>query len=104
MTSLPAAALDLSVYVHKNAPSFLPTPAGALRLLASATGGLSSPFTSMSNALTIPPIHVDQVAEAVARAVDANATEVRGVVGVEDMRRLIGWATNAPRQSSPTPA
>jgi hypothetical protein len=92
MTSLPAALFDFSATLHNRAPNFLPTPAGALRLLASGTGGLSSPFTAMSNVLTIPPIHLEHVAEAVVRALDVNAADVRGVYGVREMRELIGWS------------
>jgi hypothetical protein len=93
MTSLPAVLLDLSSTLHKSAPSVVPTPAGVLRLLASATGGLDSPFTAMSNALTIPPIHVEHVADAIVRALDVSATDLRGVIGVQEMRDLIGWST-----------
>jgi hypothetical protein len=50
----------------------------------------SSPFDSMANALTIPPIHVEHVAEAICVALDP-ARDVRGVVGVTRMRELIGW-------------
>jgi hypothetical protein len=99
-TSLPAALLDLSTSLHHNAPRVVPTPAGALRMLASATGGLSSPFTAMSNALTTPPIHVDHVADAVVRALDVRATNVRGVVDVRDMRELIGWSAKPEANTS----
>jgi len=45
----------------------------------------------MANALTIPPIHVEHVAEAICVALDP-IKEVRGVVGVRRMRELIGWS------------
>jgi hypothetical protein len=59
----------------------------------------------MSNVLTIPPIHVEHVAEAVVLALNAKATEVRGVLGVREMRELLGWFGNssAPRETTPAP-
>lgn len=45
----------------------------------------------MANALTLPPIHVEHVAEAICVALDP-ARNVRGPVGVRAMRELIGWS------------
>lgn len=45
----------------------------------------------MANALSVPPIHVEHVAEAVVAALDP-ASGVSGVLGVRAMRTLIGWA------------
>jgi hypothetical protein len=103
LTSLPAAALDLSAALHAGAPALVPTPAGALRALAAATGGGgASPLASLANALTVPPIHVEHVAEAVVAALDARRADVRGPLDVRAMRALIGWAEkgldNAPAQ------
>jgi hypothetical protein len=50
---------------------------------------MSSPLDSMANALTIPPIHLDHVAEAICIAL--NSPDVSGVVDVKRMRQLIGW-------------
>ncbi|KII88394.1 hypothetical protein PLICRDRAFT_54232 [Plicaturopsis crispa FD-325 SS-3] len=87
LTSPLAALLDLSATLHANAPPSLPTPASILRTLGST---FSSPAPSVANALTIPPIHVEHVAEAVVcAALDA---DVQGVLGVRAMRELIGWA------------
>jgi len=56
-----------------------------------------SPFESMANALETPPIHVDHVADAIMIALDSRKS-VRGVVGVQRMRELIGWSqSGAPR-------
>jgi len=56
-----------------------------------------SSFESMANALETPPIHVDHVADAIMIALDSGKS-VRGVVGVQRMRELIGWSQNgAPR-------
>jgi len=45
----------------------------------------------MANAMTIPPIHVDHVAEAICVALDPARRDVSGVVDVKGMRELIGW-------------
>lgn len=100
LTSPLAAALDLSSVLHSQIPKNipLPTPARVLRSIASAVGqGIDtrgfvpvSSLDSVANALTIPPIHVDHVAEAVCVAIERD--DVRGTVGVEDMRELIGWS------------
>ena len=42
--------------------------------------------------MTIPPIHVDHVAEAICRAIVDDSVE--GVVDVVGMRKLIGWTDN----------
>lgn len=52
----------------------------------------SSALHSIANALVIPPIHVEHVAEAVCAAADSERVDVRGVVGVKEMRDLIGWS------------
>ena len=79
----------------------LPTPSGVLRALARASSSAPtsseetlvspSPLDAVANALTIPPIHVDHVAEAVCIAADGAREDVRGVYGVREMRELIGW-------------
>lgn len=82
-----AALLDLSATLHSAAPRGFPTPSSVLRALS---GGRSeSPFRSMANALTTPPIHVDHVAGAVVAAL--LNPNVRGVVDVLGMRELVGW-------------
>lgn len=100
LTSPVAALLDLSATLHSKVPYGIPTPSGVLRTLASTmTSGqlyssfvAPSPLASVANALTIPPIHVDHVAEAICIAVDSERTDVRGVYGVREMRELIGWS------------
>jgi len=63
------------------------TPASVLRSVSNAAGLPS--LGSVANALTIPPIHVEHVADAICVAIEDQT--VRGPVSVEDMRRLIGW-------------
>lgn len=53
-------------------------------------------FNAVANALTIPPIHVDQVGEAIAIAVDVDRDDIRGVYGVREMRDLMGWRSTSP--------
>ncbi|TFK42533.1 hypothetical protein BDQ12DRAFT_676377 [Crucibulum laeve] len=96
MTTPAAVLLDLSSSIHAKVPRSLPTPAGLLRSLgsvgnSSAADESPSSFASMANALVIPPIHVDHVADAICVALDSSQ-EVRGVVNVRRMRELIGWS------------
>ncbi|KAI0054135.1 mitochondrial protein [Auriscalpium vulgare] len=99
-TSPVAALLDLSSTIHARLPSTLPTPSNILRALAPVFPSgttrdspvQSSPLEAVANALTLPPIHVDHVAEAICVVVDEQRTDVRGVYGVREMRELIGWA------------
>ena len=48
-----------------------------------------SMLNSLANAMTLPPIHVDHVAQAICAALQVE--DVRGPVGVQEMRNLIGW-------------
>lgn len=107
LTSPLAALLDLSSVLHSQVPKNMPipTPSGVLRSIASAvsqgqdakTSVHPSALESVANALTIPPIHVDHVAEAVCVAVEQ--ASVRGIVGVREMRELIGWSEKGELRS-----
>ncbi|KAI0322213.1 mitochondrial protein [Amylostereum chailletii] len=96
-TSPVAALLDLSAVVHAKIPAQIPTPSSVLRTISpifptgTSSHIRSSPLDSVANALTLPPIHVDHVAEAICIAVDNEREDVKGVYGVKEMRRLIGW-------------
>ncbi|KAF7976731.1 hypothetical protein HWV62_5919 [Athelia sp. TMB] len=92
LTSPLAALLDASASLHAAAPPAFPTPAALLRLLGGAG-------TSVANALSVPPIHVAHVADAVCAALDP-ARGVSGVVGVRAMRELIGWADNGKGEAA----
>ncbi|KAK1228427.1 hypothetical protein PQX77_008565 [Marasmius sp. AFHP31] len=96
----PAAALfDLSAALHTKGPPGVPKPADVLRRLGNTLSPRSHPpeghvdlgstLESVANALTIPPIHVDHVGDAVAVALQLDS--LRGPVGVQMMRELIGW-------------
>jgi len=114
LTSPVAALLDLSATIHSIAPVQLPTPSKVLRALgdaaavsSSAARGLEtlvppSALHSVANAMTIPPIHVDHVAEAICIAADEAREDVRSVMGVGEMRKLIGWT--AKGQDRPEPS
>ncbi|KAI0093692.1 NAD-P-binding protein [Irpex rosettiformis] len=98
LTSPVAALLDLSATMHASAPLQFPTPSKVLRAFGNSRTVSSretlvhpSALDSVANALVIPPIHVDHVAEAICIAADETREDVRGVVDVKAMRRLIGW-------------
>lgn len=74
--------------------SAFPTPSQVLHALGRSTPG--SPFASMANALEIPPMHVDQVAQAIVLAIERPKEIVTNeVIGVREMRELIGWEWEA---------
>ena len=94
-----AALLDLSATIHSKLPAGFPTPAGLFRTLGSLVPRpassreslVDSPFNSIARVLTLPPIHVDHVAEAICIAADSSRTDVHGPYGLEAIRELIGW-------------
>jgi len=88
-TAAVAAFLDLSSTVQSKLPQGVPTPSELLHVLSEKLVGKPSALDSVARALSLPPIHVDQVAEAVCVAVDKSRTDVRGVYGVREMRDLI---------------
>ncbi|THH00429.1 hypothetical protein EW145_g7079 [Phellinidium pouzarii] len=100
LTTPIATLLDLSSTLHHAAPANMPTPSSVLRALGSAfspspaesPAGIDmepSPLASVANALSVPPIHVDHVAEAICKVIQDPSVE--GVVDVQRMRQLIGW-------------
>jgi len=101
LTTPAAVLLDLSATLHSKIPPTLPTPSSMLRHLGSHSPTSTSPFDSIANALSIPPIHVDHVAEAICAVLNSSTDPVRGVVGVRRMRELIGWSER--RRGAETP-
>ncbi|KAG8935671.1 hypothetical protein FRC02_006947 [Tulasnella sp. 418] len=106
-----ATLVDFSSKIHYSPPFNLPLPlpADILRSLGTrsepgrpqSTGATDSPdvsplqvpsssLPSLANLLETPPIHVDHVADAIIRAIEDPT--VKGPVGVEKMRELIGWS------------
>lgn len=57
----------------------------------SAAAPLPPAITSLASLLTVPPIHVDAVGEAVCRSIES--PEVEGVVDVARMRGMLGFET-----------
>lgn len=51
--------------------------------------GIDGVMQSVQCAVTIPPIHVDHVGEAVCEAIQEDS--ISGPVGVWQMRRMLGW-------------
>jgi hypothetical protein len=95
LTTPVAAFLDLSAAIHRKIPQGLSTPSSLLRLLGSnyataSSSEIGSSLNSLANALTIPPIHVDHVADAICITLAEN--NIRGVVDVRRMRAMLGWA------------
>jgi hypothetical protein len=88
-TAAMAAFLDLSSTVQSKFPKGVPTPSELLHGVSERLVGKSSALDSVARALSLPPIHVDQVAEAICVAADGERTEVRGKYGVREMRDLI---------------
>ena len=84
-----AALLDLSSTIQSKFPREIPTPSDVLRGLSQTLVGGPSALNSIARALSLPPIHVDQVAEAICVAADSERPDVRGVYGVREMRELI---------------
>ena len=90
-----AALLDLSAVIHRKMPPGVPTPSSLLRSLGSvyatpSSSHIGSSLDSIANALTIPPIHVDHVADAICVTLAEN--NIRGVVDVRRMRAMLGLA------------
>jgi hypothetical protein len=88
-TAAAAALLDLSATVQSKLPKGVPTPSALLHELSNVLVGQPSVLDSVARALSLPPIHVDQVAEAICVAADNERADVRGVYGVREMRNLI---------------
>jgi FMN phosphatase YigB (HAD superfamily) len=62
----------------------------------SPSSPLPPAFDAVANALTIPPIHVAHVGDAIAAAVEVDRDDIRGVYGVREMRELMGWRSTSP--------
>jgi len=67
----------------------VPTPSQLLQGFSETLVGKASALDSVARALSLPPIHVDQVAEAICVAADEKNVDVRGKYGVREMRDLI---------------
>ncbi|KAF8798068.1 NAD(P)-binding protein [Phlegmacium glaucopus] len=95
LTTPAAVFFDLSAAIHRKMPQGLLTPSSLLRSLGSiyaspSSSHVDSPLDSLANALIIPPIHVDHVADAICATLDP-VNDIRGVVDVRRMRAILGW-------------
>ncbi|KAI0006142.1 NAD-P-binding protein [Russula compacta] len=88
-TAAVATLLDLSSTTQSKLPKGVPTPSELLHGISNMLVGKPSALDSVARALSLPPIHVDQVAEAICVAADRERSDVRGVYGVREMRDLI---------------
>ncbi|KAH9180666.1 mitochondrial protein [Lactarius sanguifluus] len=88
-TAAMAALLDLSSTMQSKLSRGMPTPSDVLHGLSQTLVGGPSALDSIARALSLPPIHVDQVAEAICIAADSERPDVHGVYGVREMRELI---------------
>ena len=84
-----AALFDLSSTMQAKLPREIPTPSDVLHGLSQTLIGGPLALDSIARALSLPPIHVDQVAEAICVAADGERSDVHGVYGVREMRELI---------------
>lgn len=87
----------MSATIHRKIPQGLPTPSSLLRSLGStyatpSPSHVGSSLDSLANTLVIPPIHVDHVADVV--CVTLTTDDIQGVVDVQQMRAILGWAEN----------
>jgi nucleoside-diphosphate-sugar epimerase len=104
MTVIPATIFDVSARIHTAVPSYVPMPASVLRWLAAsvfpnASEKTPSALSSMANLLSIPPINVDHLGEAICISLDP-AKDIHGVVGVRDMRQLLGLSQTESVESA----
>lgn len=95
LSTLPAAALDLSSWLHqKHIQSGIPLPTLATLLKAFPAADLSA----LSRLITLQPLHVDTVAKAACEAV-LNPT-VRGAIGTQELQDLAGFRSKDRTSSS----
>lgn len=102
--TIPVGLFTFSAWMHAAMPSIVPMPASILRWLGTnvfpkATDQTPSALVSMATLLSVPPIRVDHLAEAICTSLDPAKT-IRGPLGVRDMRELIGWSKGRPSASS----
>lgn len=97
LSTLPAAAFDLSASLHKwHESSRLPIPTAA-SILKSFPG---ADLSALSRLMTLPPLHVDTVAKAACAAISDD--NVRGPIDTYAMRKLAGFEKPAEVKSWPS--
>ncbi|GAA5938264.1 hypothetical protein JCM3775_002931 [Rhodotorula graminis] len=96
-STLPATLLEATSHLHALVPPALhllpsaprPLPNSAPSLADDPATAFPGALTSLSSLLSVPPIHVDAVGEAVCRAIADDATS--GVIDVAAMRDMLGF-------------
>lgn len=95
-TTLPATALSASSHIQSVLPTrlqlshlFPSAPSSAVPGSPTTSTDIPSATASLASLLTIPPIHVDTVAEAICKSIEDQS--VRGVVDVRSMRRMMAF-------------
>lgn len=87
-STLPATILEASAKLHALVPPALhlaPSPPPS----AIPTNHIPPAYASLASLMSIPPIHVDAVGEAVCRSIASS--DVEGVVDVQRMRDMLGF-------------
>ncbi|GAA5885355.1 hypothetical protein JCM16303_006016 [Sporobolomyces ruberrimus] len=90
-STLPATLFEATSHLHSLIPSslHLRTSTTSSSPLFPSEEELPSSWNSFARLFRIPPIHADAVGEAVCRSIEGE--NVRGPVGVQDMRRMLGF-------------
>lgn len=83
-----AALASLSATVHRNAPSFIPTPSRILRALSPKDSIREIPdaFQGLAATLELEPIHLDHVGIAICETIESKT--ISGAIPVEKLREL----------------
>lgn len=99
LSTLPAAAFDLSSWLHgKHVQSGIPLPTAAALLQKFPGADLSA----LARLLTLQPLHVDTVAKAAcASIVDS---QVHGAVDTEEIQRLAGFKSSRSSTAGLSPS
>ncbi|GAA5933086.1 ubiquinone biosynthesis protein COQ11 [Sporobolomyces koalae] len=90
-STLPATLFEATSHFHSLIPSsfHLPTNPTSIEQLDGMHPELPPSWKSLAKLFQIPPIHADAVGEAVCRSIEEE--QVTGPVGVQQMRRLLGF-------------
>ncbi|GAA5990754.1 hypothetical protein JCM5350_007357 [Sporobolomyces pararoseus] len=88
-STLPATLFEATSHLHSLIPSSLHLSTNPSPLSATNPSDLPPSWASLARLFQIPPIHADAVGEAVCKSIELE--HVRGAVGVQEMRRMLGF-------------
>jgi hypothetical protein len=89
LSTLPAVLLDITSTLSNHLPfSLFPRTSSSNLLNPKPSPFPLKTLSSLSSSLSVPPIHVDQVAECILRTIEH--PHVKGIVDTKEMRRWIG--------------